>query len=399
MTMPHLRCAVLIAGLLTAAAGSAGAQDAPAEFESFRTPGWSFTPGVTIGTMRDSNVALSSAPADTRKTESDTLVVVEPTVQLGYTSPRTDFAGGYRGYVRRYLDLGELNGIDHRGYLSLRRLVTRRLSYFAANEYAQLPTTDQLLLNGVPFARNGARTNGLSGGLEARLTKLDTLTVRYDNTWVRFDGKNAFLRGGIVNGVRSELNHHVTESLAFGAEYGLRVADLNEGTEKLTFQDAGGAMHAKRAHSSLTLAGGLAFLQDRSRNVSNSGPYFRAELTEETRRANVAVAYEHSFVPSFGFGGSNRNDEVRGSIRMPLDRNRIYVQGTALWRRSRPFESASLQLDTTWLHSTLGYATSRWLRLEGYYAFSRQDTRIAGGGINRHVAGAQMVVSQPMRIH
>jgi hypothetical protein len=397
--MPHLRRAVLIVGLLTAAA-PAGAQDAPAEFESFRTPGWSFTPGVTLGAMWDSNVALSSAPADTRKTESDTLFVVEPTVQLGYVSPRTDFAGGYRGYVRRYVDLGELNGIDHRGYVSVRRLVTRRFSFFATNEYAQLPTTDQLLLNGVPFARNGARTNGLNGGIEARLTKFDTLTVRYDNVWVKFDGANSVLRGGIVNGVRSELNHHVTQSLAFAAEYGLRLADLNEGTQQLTFQDAGGAMHVQGGpHTSFTLAGGLAYLQDRSREVNNSGPYLRAELTHETSRANVGLAFEHSFVPSFGFGGSNRNDEVRGFLHMPLDRNRMYLQGTALWRRSRPLESTSLQLDTSWVRSTLGYATSRWLRVEGYYAFSRQDTRIAGGGINRHVAGAQLVVSQPMRIH
>jgi hypothetical protein len=38
------------------------------------------------------------------------------------------------------------------------------------------------------------------------------------------------------------------------------------------------------------------------------------------------------------------------------------------------------------------------VRLEGYWAFTRQDTPRPGGQINRHVIGAQVSISEPMRI-
>ena len=51
-----------------------------------------------------------------------------------------------------------------------------------------------------------------------------------------------------------------------------------------------------------------------------------------------------------------------------------------------------------WLRSTVGYSAARWLRLEGFHAFTRQDSQVTGGEINRQRIGAQVVVSQPMRI-
>ena len=51
-----------------------------------------------------------------------------------------------------------------------------------------------------------------------------------------------------------------------------------------------------------------------------------------------------------------------------------------------------------WMNTVVGYTLERWLRLEGYHSFTRQDTRIVAGQINRHVIGAQVVVSEPMRI-
>ena len=79
--------------------------------------GWSFTPGVTVAGGFDSNVALASAPADTRRTQSDGLFIAEPFAQLEFVSPRTEFSSGYQSYVRRYVDIEELNGFDHRAYV------------------------------------------------------------------------------------------------------------------------------------------------------------------------------------------------------------------------------------------------------------------------------------------
>ena len=78
-----------------------------------RFPGWTFTPGVVFGALYDTNVALAVA----RREPEDRVrqaVQIEPFGQLEFFSPRTTFSAGYRGTLRRYVDLGELDGIDHR---------------------------------------------------------------------------------------------------------------------------------------------------------------------------------------------------------------------------------------------------------------------------------------------
>ena len=396
----QLRRRILGFGLvLGLAAPAAAQQDMSAEIPS-RTPGWSVTPGFTLGTIFDSNVALASAPADTKRTQSDRMLLAEPFGQLEYFSRRTEFSSGYQGYLRRYADVTQLNSFDQRGYLSLRRLATRRLTFFLHETYADVPTTDEVELNGVPFSRTGSQMNAIAGGFEARVTKYTDFSFRYENTWVNFDRPESFLTGGFVNGGRAELSRHLTERLSAGAEYGVRFADLNEGTHHVTFQDAGGTLHyGVGAHTTLSLAGGWAFLDDKLLNERRNGAYVRSEITHEAERATVGASFERMFVPSFGFGGSNQSEQVRGFVRMPFDRRRLYYQGSAAWRRSNPFVANELELDTIWIRSTLGYSASRWLRIEAFHAFTRQDSQVTGGEINRQRAGVQVVVSQPMRIH
>ncbi len=80
-------------------------------------------------------------------------------------------------------------------------------------------------------------------------------------------------------------------------------------------------------------------------------------------------------MPTFGFGGSSDSEEVRGFVQMPLNRNRLYIQSDALWRRSTPLEIEELELDTIQVSNTLGYAVVRWFRLEAFHIFTRQDSR------------------------
>ena len=102
-------------------------------------------------------------------------------------------------------------------------------------------------------------------------------------------------------------------------------------------------------------------------------------------------------MPSLGFAGSSRSQELRGYGHVPLAR-RLYVDGSASWRRSDPLLANILQLQSLWLTSVVGYEYARWMRLEGFYRFSRQDTQVAGGEIVRHRVGVQAVFSQPVRI-
>jgi hypothetical protein len=399
MNLHRLRRTLMSAILLAGTAGAASAQDMSSEFASWRTPGWSFTPGITIAGGFDSNVALASAPADTGQTQSDGLLLAQPFAQLEFNSARTEFATGYQGYVRRYMDVNQLNGFDHRGYVSLRRLATKRVTITLRDSYADVPTTDEVELNGVPFARTGARTNAFAAGIDTRLTKFSDLNVRVDNSWVAFDRTDTFLTGGWLTGVRTGLSHRLGRRTSAGAEYGIRFANMNEETHQVLFQDAGGTLsYGLGGNTTLSLAGGVSFLDDRSFNISRTGPYVRGELEHTVARVSIGAAFEQMFVPSFGFGGSNQSQQVRGFVSMPLSRNRMYIQGSASWRRSEPLVETDLNLDTWSVRSTLGYSASRWLRLEGFYAFTRQDSEVTGGEISRHRAGTQIVISQPMRI-
>jgi hypothetical protein len=398
MTRHLLRLAAAMA-LVAGAPGPASAQQTEPEPTSWRVPGWSFTPGVTVSGVVDGNVALAAAPADTGRTESDTLFVVQPFGHFEYFSPRTDFSSGYRGLLRRYVDVRGLDGFDQRGYVSLRRLATRRVTVFFNDTFAVVPSTDEIELNGLPFRRTGARTNILASGVEARLTKFVDLAVRYDLTWVDFDRNDTFLTGGWLSGGRAELSRRLSERASVGGEYGVRVADLNDGTREMLFQDAGGTLRvALTADTTLSLAGGMSYLNDRTVGDTRSGPYVRAALVRAVERATVGVSFERTYVPSFGFGGSNQSQELRGVVRMPIGRNRLYLQESAAWRRSDPFVASDLRLDTIWIRTTIGYAAARWLRIEGFHAFTRQDSEVTGGEISRHRAGAQIVLSQPMRI-
>jgi len=396
----HVRQYLLGALAVILAAGAPlRAQDPGAEFQSWRAPGWSFTPGVSIATVYDSNIALANAPASTRTTQGDQLFEIVPFGQLEYFSPRTEFSSGYRGSLRRYQDFDQLDGFDQQVHGSVRRLVTRRLTFFARDNYADVPTTDDVQLNGVPFRRVGSKMNSAQAGIDTRLTKYTDLSVSYENTWIRFDRPELFLTNGWVNGVRGELSRRLTDHLSVGGEYGTRFANLNEGTHQVVFQDAGGTLHYHVASgTTLSLAGGVSHLNDRLVLVTRTGPYVRAGITHDVVRATVGASFERMYVPSFSFGGSTQSQEFRGFVRMPLDKNRLYVQGSAAWRRNDPFIANELQLDTIWVRSTLGYSATRWMRIEGYHAFTRQDSIVTGGEINRQRIGAQVVISQPVRI-
>jgi hypothetical protein len=390
-------------------------QPQPTEFDAWHIPGWTFTPGIVVGGLFDTNVTLlAKTPA--QGTASDRLFQFEPFGQVEYFSPRATLTGGYRGAVRRYVDLDELNSVDHRAFLALRDRVTRRVTIFLTENFAQVPTTDRLQLNGVPFQRSGARYNDVSGGVEARLTRSTDFTTRYDLTWVDFDREDTLLTGGIVNGIRSSLSHRFTERTSFGGEYQFRWADLNGGPRQQVaglgepvlqgaeprlqvFQDAGMVVRYRVAEATdFEAAGGIAHLDDRSRGVTRTGPYVRVELVHHARRATIGGEFQRSYVPSVAFGGTNQTETVRGYVQMPLNHNRFYVQESATWHRSNPLDPAVLPLQSIWLNSVLGYSIQRWLRIEGYHALSTQDTRLAGGRINRQVVGVQFVISEPMRI-
>jgi hypothetical protein len=386
--------------LLTAVTPAAAQQQSnPAtELQSYRIPGWSFTPSLALGATYDTNVALSTPSADLGFTEGDTFFNIVPGGQLEFLGKYTDFSASYRGFVRRYVDFEALNSYDQQASVGVKRLVSRRLTLSARDSFGDTPTTDDTEVNGVPFRRAGARTNTLGLTSDYRFTKYTSLSTRYDQNWVEFDRPDIFLTGGWIHGLRNEVSHRLSERLALGGEYTFRVASLDRGDRSFTFQDAGGVLHLSLGpHTSASAAGGFGLLHDRNLDVTRTGPYVRLGITQMLERATIGASFERQYVPSFGFGGSSNSQELRGFVMMPL-RPGLYTQGSAAWRRMTPFETTVLQLDTIWIRSAVGYAAARWARVELLYTFTRQDSIVTGGEVNRHRIGVQFVVSQPMRI-
>ena len=388
--------AALVALLLVAPVAG---QEQSTEFPSHRIPGWTFTPSVGVGVTYDSNVTLTEPRESVGDAPSDSLFNIIPAGRLEYIGKLTEFSAAYRGFLRRYIETEGLDEFAQRGTIGFNRTVSRRLSFYARDSFADSPTTDEVELTGVPFRRIGSRTNTLAAGLDYRLTKLTTLSSRYDLTWVRFDNPDPLLTGGWIHGVRSELSHALSERLAVGGEYSYRTATLDEGRRDLAFQDGGGVIRfAFGPHTSGSAAAGFATLNDRSAVIIRTGPYFRLSLAHQLELATIGASFERHFVPSFGFGGATSSQELRGYITMPLGRSRMYTHASGGWRRSNPFEADSLELDTMTFRSTLGFAATRWASLEVLYAFARQDSVVTGGEVNRHRIGVQLVISQPLRI-
>jgi hypothetical protein len=385
--------------VLCAAPAAAQSSDQGGEAQSYRLPGWSFTPSIGLGAIYDNNVALSAPTAELGETQGDSLFNIVPSGQLEFIGKRTDFSLNYRGFLRRYFEAEGLDGFDQRGSMTFKRAMSRRLTLFARDSFADSPTTDDVELNGVLFRRTGSRTNTFAAGTEYRVSKFINWSARYDNTWVSFDRPDIYLTGGWIHALRNEVSYQLSERASVGGEYGYRQASLNEGAREFGFQDAGAVVHVILGRGTkANAAAGFATLRDRNLNETRSGPYVRLGIAHSLSLATVGAAFERQYVPSFGFGGASNSQELRGYVLMPLPLRGVYTQLSGAWRRTMPFENQTLELDTVWLRSTVGYTVARWMRVEGLYTFTRQDSIVTGGEVDRHRVGVQLVISQPMRI-
>ena len=393
--------ALVVAGLL-AGPGIATAQTP--EVEPAPAPGWAFTPAVTVGWLWDNNVALVNEGFE-QDIRGDHLMVITPGGTLDYLGKYTNFRAGYSGTMRRHRDLGALDSYDQRLRFSLRHRPTARLTIFGRYGFTELPTTEEMELNGVPFRRVGSQVHNANGGFEARLSKLTTLRGSYEFVDAAFDHTRilpTFVTGGRSHGINVDVARRLTERVSLGGLYEARFATVEaqaSADEPLVFQIAGGTAGFQLApHTSLSLAGGVSTLNDKRVAETSVGPFVRAGLTHALERAVFNTGYERSFVPTFGFGASAMTEQAFASILMPVARNRAYIQSSTTWRRNNPVLEGEPALQSFWLNTTVGYAVVRTVRVEGYYTVAWQDTRLAGGRVNRQRVGAQVVLSAPMRI-
>lgn len=383
----------------------------PVNPEAPPTPGWVFTPSIGVGGAWDDNVLLVN-PGD--RPPGDYSSPIRPSLGLDFTGKYTRFSAGYDGSIVLYRTLDELSSYEQHLRLGVSHRVNERLTLFADESFIMAPTTDAIPLNGgVPFYRIGSRTNAAGGGFQATLQRHVSMRGAYTLRVVDFEFDpiaSRELQGGHSHEFDLSLERALSPRLTLGGEYGLDRVVVSTATPapgvapeadtRFTIQNAGVTVKYLVSRT-VTASGafGIAHLGAGLVRESRTAPALRASVSHQMRRTVVVGAYSRSYVPSFGFGGTLQNEEWSGSITAPFARNRAYVGGSVNLFNNDALEEGQPRLKSLWFTGRLGYRVNRWLRLEGFYNRSQQDTRREGGRITRNQIGFQVVSAAPFRLH
>ncbi len=402
-----LRLATLVAaGLLWAAPPIHAQATAPGQ-----TAGWVFTPSMGMGGSWDDNVFLVH-PDD--RPPAEYASPLSPSLSLDFTGRRTQFSSAYHGSWVLYRELGDLNSFDQTLRVYAHRRLTPRLSLTAQEDLAISASTDAVQLAGVPFYRVGTRTNAARGGFEAALAAHTTLRGGYTLRSVAFDPV-AFgpgnqigdeLQGGHSHELSLSLARSISSRLSLGGDYtftraivgGQRASDgivedrrnIQRGTVNVQY----------RLSPTLDLSGGIGLAQLGAGLTHDSriGPTAALGITRRSRHTVVSAAYQRSYVPSFGFGGTFQNEELTGGVLVPFARGRAYVDSRLSWSDNEPIAPGQPSLQTLAASNVVGYRTTRWLNVEGFFVRTQQDTQRAGGQLARNQIGFRLVAAKPLRL-
>ncbi len=392
-----LAASLAVAAVLVSAAG-AWAQTFQAA-EPGQTPGWVFTPTFVFSTAYDDNVTLQGHRAPT---ESDTISVLSPSGDVQYRGKHTWLGFGYNGSISIYRQLNQLDSYDQSARFDSHHQLSPHVSLSLHDGLSLLPTTDAVILSGVPFIRTGTRTDDARAELKAQVAPHTTVTGAYSFQWVDFQTDPVFARflhGGVSHGGSGSLDQQLSEQWTIGASYSFSRLIISDNAGRFDIQEAMGTA-SYRATPTLVLSGGFGFsrLTDLQALTSRTGPSYRVSATQQLERITVSGSYTKSYVPSYGIGGTLQNEELDGTVRMPLTRNRLYWQGGLAWRRNAPLTPGEQTLRSLWFQTWVGYSIRRWLRAEGYYWRSQQDSLLPGGRVDRNRLGIQLVTAMPMRL-
>jgi hypothetical protein len=112
----------------------------------------------------------------------------------------------------------------------------------------------------------------------------------------------------------------------------------------------------------------------------------------------IDITFVRSFVPSFGFGGTMQNSEITARVHIPITR-RLYTTDLVSWRQEDPIAIEVAQLRSRWLEAAVGYAASRYVRIEAFFAGTQQNVGMLEAPLLHNQYGVQVIASKPVRLH
>lgn len=390
------------AGALAIVASSAGAQQVPApavpQPQPQTPPGWLLVPTIGVAQVWDDNVSLAVDGGDVAE---DYVTAVSPSLAIDYRGRRTTFGVDYDGIYDFYNDLSELNSSNQRARVELTRRAGARVSLFARDNFTLAPTTEDLAVAALVLQRRTSRFNDFRGGAEFMVGRHTTLTAAYTSQWIGFERDDEvapLLRGGHSNGATLDLRRQFSERLSLGGRYAYQRALVSQGDDEFDIQDAAVSLEWAASRTLVaTLEGGYAWLSAGRTSPRRQAPTFRAGLAWQAGRSQLGVEYGRAFLPSFGFGGTVENEELTGTLRVPLTRRIEWSAGASL-RENDPLTAFETSLRSVIAQSSVVFLATRWMKVEIFGTHSFQDSRLAGGRIARTRAGIQIATSRAMRV-
>jgi hypothetical protein len=371
----------------------------PLELPSAGTPpaGWSFTPAIDYALLWDSNVLMENVGSTI---VGEWLHVLKPRGSVDFVGRRGHLNAHYGGALVQHPTLGSLTSYDQRAAFSANRLLTRRTSAFAHYGYLSSPTTELVELVGVPFARVGSRRQDVRAGVTSQLSRRMELSTTYRFQKIDFSqdlDALTRLNGGYSHGGTLGVKYALTPRLALTADYFLDRPTFINGSSFVVQNTWAGVEYAINAETRAFGSAGASYLGGVDNRPARTGPAMQVGIARNLRDAVLSVSYTRSYVPSYGFGGTSNNEELRSTLRVPLTR-RIFTQGALSVRRNEPLETADLTLRSMWYHGSVGYLLADWARIEAYTAGSRQHIARPDGRVNRYTFGVQVTAATTTRI-
>jgi hypothetical protein len=398
----HAAIVTLAASLAIAIAAPLAAQVAEPPVVESRPPGWTITPSISVSSAWDDNPLIAAEGSDVRR--GDYVTAVRPALTTGLRGRRTAFTLGYNGSFDFYRDLGEQDTRDHRGSVDFSHQLTRRVRVFATDQGIFSPTTADAAALGVAVLRKQTtRMNTFRGGFDATPARHTTFTAAYATQWVDFEADEeipavALFQGGHSHGGSGSLRQQLSPRVALGADYDVQRALVGSASQLFDVQSVlAVAEVAVARHVEANFAYGHAWLFTGDGERHN-GPAFRLGLEWQGRRAAGSVRYARAFLPSFGFGGTFQNEELRADLNVPFGRWVAWGGGLAA-TRSDPLTEGDLDLlglRGTSMRSSLAVTVKRKLRIEAFGSHVFQNST-AGGRVHRTRLGVQASVATLVR--
>ena len=322
---------------------------------------------------------------------------MQPSLALDFRGRRTTVRTDYAGTFDFYRELSGLNTRDHRASLDFTHQATRRIQLFARDQAMLSPTTaDALEVSATVLRRQTTRMNAFSGGFESLLGRQTTLNAAYVSQWIEFANEDnertepispippsaELLLGGHSHGGTGTLRHRLSQRFSIGADYLIQRAIVANGTETFDVQSALAVSELALSPSTKASFGyGHAWLAAGD-GFSDNGPAFDVGLEWTGRHSGATVRYGRTFLPSFGFGGTFQNEELRASIRTALSRSLLWSGSFAI-SDNDPLEPGDPTLRSISARTALGWVIKRRLRFDALRA-----ARLAGLGAGRRSRAA-----------